>query len=112
MIFNLETSNIIGNSARGVVDREDLLICWWETDQLRISAQLFLQFIDYDLLSLLGRLLSEKLGGLAHKSKYFGYKIYYRFISWNYDALGLVFETILLQYCHFILENGFVVLVQ
>lgn len=112
LVFNLEPSYVVGNFTRGMLDRKDLLIRRCKSNQLRSVAKLFLEPIDDDLLSLLGRLLGEELGGLVDHPENLRHQVYCRLIGWDYNALRLIFKPVLLQYRHLVLENCLVVLVQ
>ena len=111
MVFDLEASYIVGYSAWGVLNGKDLLVRWREANQLR-TAELFLKLVDDDLLSLLRALLREELGGLIDHSKYFRDEVDSGLICWDYDAFGLVFESVLLEDRHLVLEDSLVVLVE
>ena len=64
------------------------------------------------MLSLLRALLREELGGLVDHSEYFRDEVDCGFICWDYDAFGLVFESVLLEDRHLVLEDGLVGLVE
>ena len=112
MVFDLEASYIVGYSAWGVLDGKDLLVRWRKANQLRNTAELFLKLIDDDLLSLLRALLCEELGGLVDHSEYFRDEVDSGLICWDYDAFGLVFESVLLEDRHLVLEDSLVVFVK